>query len=246
MTFLEMDMLHLLVAALVTVSAAAVQGTLGFGFGLLSVSLLRLVDPGLAPVPQMVVTLFLVVLLARREQEFIVWREVTWVSQGRLLGAAAGALVLGFASTRVLDGLVGVMMLGAVSLMGLGRAPSLTPHALRTAGVAASFSSVVCAVGGPPLAVVYASVAGPRLRATLACHFFVGMVFALAARWLSGALPLQQVLLGVALLPFAFVGYRLSSMLKDHVEGHQLRLGILVLVVLSAGSLLLRSLAGTS
>lgn len=244
MTLLEMDVAHLLVAALVTIAAAAVQGTLGFGFGLLSVSLLRLVDPALAPVPQMVVTLFLVVLLARRERQFIVWREVAWVSQGRVLGAAAGALVLGLASTRVLDGLVGIMMLAAVSLMGLGRAPNLTPRTLRTAGVAASFSSVVCAVGGPPLAVVYASVAGPRLRATLACHFFVGMVLALTARGLSGALPLPQVALGLALLPFAFVGYRLSSVVKEHVEGRQLRMGILVLVVVSAGSLLLRAVAG--
>ena len=53
---------HFAIAAMVTIAASAVQGTLGFGFGLLSVALLRLVHPDLAPVPQMVVSLVLVVL----------------------------------------------------------------------------------------------------------------------------------------------------------------------------------------
>jgi len=235
---------HFAIAAVVTLAASAVQGTLGFGFGLLSVGVLRLVHPDLAPVPQMVVSLVLVVLLARRERSAIQWHEVLWVSQGRLLGAALGAVLLGFASARLLDGVLGTLMLAAVAVMLLGAQVPFTPKSLRVAGVVSSFAGVVSAVGGPPLAVVYASVTGPRLRATLSSHFFVGMVLSLVARWFADALPGAQVGLGIALLPFAVVGYRLSSWLKDHLQPHQLRTGILGLVVLSAGSLLVRALTG--
>ena len=45
----------MLLACLLTAFAATVQGTIGFGFAILSVPVLSLLDPALAPVPQLLI-----------------------------------------------------------------------------------------------------------------------------------------------------------------------------------------------
>ena len=111
----------LLGAALaITTVAATLQGTIGFGFSILSVPTLSLIDPRLAPVPQMLVVVPLVTRMAWRERHAIDLRGVAWIVVGRFPGAAAGALLVAVATPRVTDWLMAGIVLFAVAVLSTG------------------------------------------------------------------------------------------------------------------------------
>jgi hypothetical protein len=102
----------LLVAALVTFLSACVQGTLGFGFAVVSVPLLSLLHPALAPVPQLLLALPLTLSMAVRERHAIDLRGVGFVVSGRIVGLALGVALVAMArvdsAVRALESARGV------------------------------------------------------------------------------------------------------------------------------------------
>ncbi|MCL1692867.1 MAG: sulfite exporter TauE/SafE family protein, partial [Actinomycetia bacterium] len=58
----------LITALIVTFIAAAIQGVVGMGFAMVSVPILALINPSLAPVPQLLITLPLTISMAWRER----------------------------------------------------------------------------------------------------------------------------------------------------------------------------------
>jgi uncharacterized membrane protein YfcA len=61
----------LILAFVITAIAATLQGSVGLGFAMVSVPLLTLIDPRLAPVPQLLVALPLSLAIAWRERRSI-------------------------------------------------------------------------------------------------------------------------------------------------------------------------------
>ncbi|MDH3308971.1 MAG: sulfite exporter TauE/SafE family protein, partial [Acidimicrobiia bacterium] len=80
----------LIVAAIVTLVAGAVQGTIGFGSAVLAVPILTMVDPALTPIPQILLSLPLTITVLARERTRIDLRGTGWVLLGRLPGAIIG------------------------------------------------------------------------------------------------------------------------------------------------------------
>src|SRR5687767_14350581 len=94
-----------------TLVAAIVQGSIGLGFAVLSVPMLSLVHPSLAPVPQLLLSLPLTVYMAWNERHAIHIRGAAWVLVGRIPGAFIGTLLLTIASARMLDAMIGGVVL---------------------------------------------------------------------------------------------------------------------------------------
>ena len=61
-----MSLVDLTLALVITAIAAMLQGSVGLGFAMVSVPLLSLIDPRLAPVPQLLVSLPLALAMAWR------------------------------------------------------------------------------------------------------------------------------------------------------------------------------------
>ncbi|MBW2586998.1 MAG: hypothetical protein JRD92_08650 [Deltaproteobacteria bacterium] len=70
------------VAFVVSFIAAAVQSTVGFGFALLSVPLLSLLNPLFAPVPQLIVVFPLTLAIVLRERHAVEFRSTLWTQGG--------------------------------------------------------------------------------------------------------------------------------------------------------------------
>ena len=85
-------------AMLTTASAAAVQGTVGLGFALISVPLLALLHPDLAPEPQLFIMLPIGISMALRERDAMDLTGVGWLLTGRIPGALIGVFLLGIAT----------------------------------------------------------------------------------------------------------------------------------------------------
>ncbi len=68
---MPVNAIELAAALVVTAVGAVVQGTIGIGFGVLSVPILSLVNPVLAPVPQLLLAVPLATSMAWRERSHI-------------------------------------------------------------------------------------------------------------------------------------------------------------------------------
>jgi len=233
------------VAALViTAGAAAVQGTVGIGFGMISVPILALLHPDLVPAPQLLIAFPMIMIMAWKERHAIVLTGVGWIVGARIPGAVFGAYLLGIASARVLDVLIAVIVLLAVMAIGAGMSVGRTTSTKVLAGVASGVTGVVASIGGPPIALIYSRDEADTIRSTLATIFFFGLITSTLFRWTSGHLSLSDVKVACVLLPAALIGLWVSFRIKDRVPKQAVRLGILIICGGAAAVLFVRAVVG--
>ncbi|MFT5357236.1 MAG: putative membrane protein YfcA [Polyangiales bacterium] len=224
----------------ITAIAAFVQATFGFGFAIVAVPILALIDPSWAPVPQLYASVVLCVMVFVRERKHADWRAVRWTSVGRIPGSAAGALLLLVAVQATLDLVVGGLVLVAVLLVGFGRPIRRSPVSEFVAGAASSAGAVVAAIGGPPIALLYKDEKGAVARASLALIALVGNLMAIGIRLIVEPFDSSPLFLGLLAIPAVTLGVFMSRFAHDAVEGVWLRRSILFLCALSGLSLVVR------
>ncbi|MEZ5175443.1 MAG: sulfite exporter TauE/SafE family protein [Acidimicrobiia bacterium] len=239
-----MSILIWAVALAVTAAAATVQGMVGVGFGMAAVPILSLLHPDLAPVPQLLIALPLTVAMAMREWRAAELRGAGWIIVGRLPGALLGVFLLGIATERMLDTIIGLIVLGAVVVVGTGYHIARTTAAKLAGGTISGITGVVASIGGPPVALLYARDESDTIRATLAVVFFFGSVTSVFFRWVSGNITMTDVRVAAVLLPAALAGLWLSSGINDRVPEATVRRGILIVSGVAATVLIVRAAVG--
>lgn len=225
----------------ITFVAAALQATVGFGFALISVPLLLLLNPLFAPVPQLVVVWPLTLAMVWRERHAVEPRSTMWILVGRIPGAAIGVALLKLLSTAALDVLMSLMVIAGVILVIVAKTFRRTPARELAAGIASGTMAMVSAIGGPPIALLYGNDEGPTVRANLGLVFAVGLTITLSVRSLAGEVSVDEVMIGLALLPSVFLGLHASKRLIPHVNGSRLKTAI---VAIAGGSALLLLVRG--
>ena len=229
------------VALVVTFLAAALHSTVGFGFALISVPILSLLDPLFAPVPQLLVVFPLTVAIVLRERHAVEVRSTLWIFAGRVPGALLGVLLLKMLAARELDVLMSLMVLVGVAIVVSQGTFRRTAVREVVAGIASGTMAMVSAIGGPPIALLYRSDTGPTVRANLGLIFTIGLTITITVRAVAGEISWDEVLIGAALLPAVWLGLRVSHTLLPRVEGPRLRNAI---VVISSGAALLLLMRG--
>lgn len=237
-----MSLVALAIALLVTFFAAAIQGVVGIGFAMVSVPILSLIDPVLAPVPQLLVTMPLTVVMAWRERRHIELSDVTWIVTGRVPGVLLGVGLLAVATQRLLDLAIAAMVLLAVAIIGSGYNLRRTKITEFGAGTLSGVLSLVASIGGPPLALLYSRDDGPTRRSNLALVFTIGLTVTLIARIASGNISWDEVLVALILFPALALGYAASLRFKSLVPQGFAKSTILVLSVAGALGLIVRAL----
>lgn len=230
----------LALAFAITVAAALIQGTIGFGLAVVSVPVLSLLDRDLAPVPQLLIALPLAIAMVWREWRHLDLTGVGWVLAGRFPGAALGVVLLKTFSETALDVLIAGLVLAGVAIVGSGFVVRLNSFTKLLAGTASGVMGLVASIGGPPLALLYREVEGGTLRSSLNAIFSVGILLSIAVRGATGEISLDDVRVALFLLPAAFGGLWLSRFFTDQIEGRTLKNGVLVISALAAIGLLLR------
>lgn len=235
----------MLVAGLAVLGGAVVQGTVGFGLGLLAAPVMALADPALVPGTLLLVTSVMSGFSAVRERVDVDWAGLRWALLGRIPGTAIGtAAVLAF-SPRALSLAVAVVVLGAVGLSLVAWRPRPTPGALLAGGLVSGVTGTATSIGGPPVALLYQHASGARVRSTLAVFFVVGSVLSAISLMLAGRIGGAELLGAAALLPFLALGFLISGPLRPHVDAGRTRGAVLLLAATSAAVLGLRALLGS-
>jgi uncharacterized protein len=229
-----------LVATLVV--AAAVQGLVGLGLGLVSAPVVALVAPGLMPQFLLWLAMLMPLVMLVREHHDIDWRGLAWSLPWRVPGTAVGVGLVATVSTEILGLMVGSMVLVSVLLTVRAVEVPVNRGTLSVAGFASGITGTTTSIGGPPLALLYQHRTPRQLRSTLAVYFVAGAGLSLLGLALAGALQPSTFLLAVAMVPALVVGFGLSRILVRWVPSRHIRSGVLIVCALSAVAVLVRSL----
>lgn len=219
---------------------ACLQGSMGFGLGLVAAPVLALLDPTLVPAVVLGMGMPLTFLIAWRERSAVELNRIGWAVVGRVLGTVGGSFAVIYLSQRWLAGSFAVALLLAVAISVLGGAVRPTRPALFTAGLTSGLMGTATSVGGPPMALLLQHEKGPQLRAALASFMAFGSTLSLAALIIVGEFDRHKTEVTLGLAPFVVAGFVLSRWTNRILDRGYTRPLVLVFAGASAISILLR------
>lgn len=246
-----MDDLSTLLPLLATCAlAGTVQGSVGFGFGLVSMGIL----PLFLPLRDAVIT---VSVCATLMNAILVWRlrehahrpEIQPLLLGAALGVPVGVWLLVSLDARWLLLTVGIALV-SYALWGLlsrsGLVERGTPRLGYLVGVAGGLLGGATGTSGPPM-VVYVSWRGLSKEvaaATLQGVFLAIGIFQLLGFWVGDVFHRTAVLTATSGIPASVVGVALGQVLFRRMSGLLFRRVVLVGLVVLGGGLIARALDG--
>lgn len=237
-----MTTLDVVLATVVMLAAASLQGAIGFGANLFAGPLLLLISARFVPGPMIVAAGILNLLVARREGNAAVDTRVMTAVWGQVAGAVAAGVTIAVVSERVLSLLFAGVVLLAVVLSAAGWVLELSRASLIGAGTAAGFMGTVAGIGGPPMALLYQRADAATLRATMARFFIAGTIVSVTTLLVVGELDGGAVGPTLWLLPGMVGGFLLSRHLAGRLDRGSARPAVLILSGLSAVAVVLREL----
>jgi uncharacterized protein len=223
-------------------TGAVLQGTVGFGLNLVAGPILVLIDPDLVPVPIILTSLVLNLLVGRRDRGQRPWHAMRWPLAGQVPACVIGAATVAVVSPDGLAVLFGVLVLIGVAMSAVGHHPRPTARVGFAVGAASGFMGTTTGIGGPPMALVYQRERGPQIRAAFSRFFSVGSIVALLALFAFGQVHLDDVLLAAGLVPGALVGFWLSRHTLERIDHAFLRPVVLAVSGVSAVVVIVRAL----
>ena len=234
---------QVVLAFLVFAAGACIQGAVGFGANLVAAPLLVLLSERFVPGPVVVASGVLNLLVtARHRGGGHVDPTVSTAIVGQVVGTLAAGVVMAMLPSEGLSVLFAVLVLTAVALSSAGLQLAPSRRNLAGAGLASGFMGTVSGIGGPPIALAYLQLHGPRLRATLSRFFLAGNLVAIPTLVVVGKLGADHVVPCLILIPAAVAGYLGSSWLAAHLDRRTARPIILALSVGASIAVLIRTL----
>jgi len=236
----DLSAAEFVLAMVAVLVGACIQGSLGFGLGLVAAPVLVIVDTSLVPSVVLGIGVPLTYLIAWRERRSLDLRRVSWAIVGRVPGTVFGSIAVLLLSERWLAGMFAVALLLAVvaSVAGFGVEP--TRPAMFTAGLGSGFMGTATSVGGPPMALLLQREGGPELRASLAAFMAFGATISLVALIAVGEFDRHALLVTAVLAPALLTGFTVSRWTNPILDRGYTRPAVLTFAALSAVSILIR------
>lgn len=230
----EVSLLQILLANLVVLAGACLQGVAGYGIGVLAAPLLFLISPLLVPAPLVMNAILLTILMLVRNRASLRFREVRYAIGGDVVGTALAGLTLLVMSSQGFQLVFGMLIVAAVAVSVGGLRPALTPRSSVIAGAASGYMGTITAVGGPPIAMIYQNEKGPLVRANMSAFFLFASLASMLALLLSGYIGGREIRLAVLIFPGVIIGFLLSRGLVRRIPFEALR-PLILAIAASAG-----------
>lgn len=231
-----------LLSFIILTCGAVIQGSVGFGLGLLAVPLLILIDPAFIPGPLLLIAFFLNIMISYRERKGADYPSLKWLISGRLLGTILAASILRFLPDNILGILFGTLILMAVGMSSSGLHLTIMPANLFGMGSLSGFMATSVGVGGPPLALLYQKQSGEKIRGTLAAVFLIGTLMSIVSLIIIGRFGYTELSLSVISFPAMVLGFYLSGKTSKYLDRGFLRPAVLLISSLSAIVVIVKSI----
>lgn len=228
---------ELLIASFVIFGAATVQGAVGFGFAVVCVPILTLVNPLMAPIPQLILAFPLTLFMALRERKFVNLKETGWLFVGRVIGLGLGLIVYEVANLNLLHLAIAAAVYAAAVFIAIPGSFRRTPLITWACGVASGVMSITSAIGGPAIALLYKNESGAVIRANLAAIFAISVTLSITLLAVTGAMTWVDVQTAALFFPPMALGLYLSKYWAHRVDRGAIRV-LMVGLALVAASLL--------
>jgi hypothetical protein len=234
----------MLAVGAIVATGAALQASVGIGFGVLAAPLLVILAPELVPGPVLMLSLLLAAMTATREFRFVDLRELSLAMIGRVTGTMAAGAVIALLPQSVFGSLFALMILAAIGLSMTRWHLLPTRRNLIAAGLLSGFMGTITSVGAPPMALVYQNMPGPKVRATMGAFLMLGAGFSLITLALVGRFTAAHVASSVWLVPPVLLGFVASKYLRRHVDRSKsgVKPAVLAVSAFAALTLLLKPL----
>jgi uncharacterized membrane protein YfcA len=218
-----------LVAVAVIIFGSVVQGTIGFGLGLLSAPFIAIAIPEAIPVVLVMVAWPIGGVAAMREHHALDRFALKWMLVPAIPGTLIGLWIIHLASADHL-----AILVGAVTIVGVLTTIVSPPIPInRTtafgAGLIGNITGTAASVGGPPVALLFQHHRGPTVRSTLGAYFAVSATLSVVGYAVTGEITVDRLLLALALLPAMLLGAWLSKHFHVFVDAGWLRPSVLTL-----------------
>lgn len=236
--------LEIIIALVVSTIGAALQGVVGFGFGVLSVPILTILNPELTPIPQLILALPLTTSIALRDRRHLDLSGAAWVIVGRFPGGLFGALLLGALAASTLDAVIAGLVLAATLIIASGWSVRRTSFTEFMAGVISGITGTVSAIGGPPVALIYHDSPGATIRSTLSTIFIIGLLINLSILTAFGEIHRSDIVAAAWLLPGMLAGLTMSGFLAKRFDDQVLRRFVLTTAGLASVGLAAKVMFG--
>lgn len=228
--------------ALVVLIAACLQGSIGFGMGMLAAPFIALIDTTLLPVIVIALAMIITAIVTVLDRGSLDLRGAGWALAGRVPGSILGAGLLTVMSATVLSWAVAVTVLLGVLVSLRGWSPRVSRSTQAFAGALSGIMGTATSVGGAPMAILWQASEGPRLRGTMSAFFLVGSSLSLVALFLWGAVPPHALLVSAWMVPFAVAGVVLSRFVNRFLNRRRTRALALAASALGAVTLIVARL----
>jgi uncharacterized protein len=233
----------ILLAAIVFVGSA-LQGSIGFGAGMVAAPLIALLEPELLPALVVMFACLLTLMVTLRERAHLDLGGAGWALVGRLPGSVVGALLVAVLPVAALSWVVAVSVIAGAGSAFLGWKPTPTRGALVTAGALSGIMGTSTSIGGAPMAIVWQGQEPARLRGTMSAFFLVGSLVSVGLLAAVGAVTWHSVQVFGWLVPAVAAGFLLSRRLNRWMTAERLRVAGLSLALGGALLLVVRLLLG--
>ena len=233
---------ELAIAVVAIVAGSCLQGSLGFGLGLVAAPVLVILDSRLVPGVILGIGVPLTYLMAWRERRSLDVRGVSWAIAGRMVGTVFGTLAVVALTERALALFFAFSLLTAVALSIVGLSVTPTPRTMLAAGVGSGFMGTATSVGGPPMALLLQREEGAELRASLAAFMAFGATFSLVALVSAGEFSRIDAVTTIVLAVPALAGFELSRWTTRILDRGHTRTVVLIFATASAVSILIKTL----
>lgn len=230
--------------AAVVLMSAILQGVVGFGFSFIVVPALVLIEPTVVPAAVLIMALPMTLMVVSLDRQGVQLRGLADLTLARLAGTVVGVALLKMIPDRQLSVAMGGFVLLGVGLYQIRGNVDPGRGARIAVGVVSGTMGTAAAIGGPPLALLYAGRDGRELRGTLSALFFVGVLISLGGLSLANLVSSKSVLLAVSLMPLVVLGVFISRILVKRVDRESVSRAVLLLSVISGLSVLLKGLLG--
>jgi len=218
-----------LVAAGVIVFGSIVQGTIGFGLGLLAAPLVAIAIPDAIPVVLVLVAWPIGGVAAMREHHALEHFALRWMLVGAVPGTLIGLWIIQLASASMLGVIVGITTIAGVLATMASPPIPITRTTACSAGLIGNITGTAASVGGPPVALLFQHHRGPIIRSTLGAYFTISATLSVIGYAATGEVTVDRLLLALALLPAMLLGAWLSRHFHVLVDAGWLRPSVLAL-----------------
>ena len=206
-----MEIVQYLIIGIVVLGSACLQGSIGFGLGMITAPVLALLRPDLLPSALLLLATLTSFTAFTRERQDVDWKLVGWGALGRLPGIAIGTATVVLLPDSGLSLMLAITVLAGAAFSLVGWSPAASHRNMFFASSVSGIFGTATSIGGPPISLIMRSLDPSSMRSTMSAYFTLGSILSLTGLTIGGEVGTRHLIAAAVLLPFMLIGLWLSN-----------------------------------